>query len=183
MGLLSGLLSGAIRGLIASGVQSVKEEMIEANEDKIRVAAEEAGLAADEYVLSKIQPSIASRCRQSLHDPAKLREVLTHYTDKNLMSVAEARVVWEAHKNDAINAAMERVELYFQTPKDAYRLAEVLGELIPRYILDHCDSVMENEILLNTYILQCVNNEKISVENANLLRECYIKARELSNFK
>ena len=63
-------------------------------------------------------------------------------------------------------------------PMDAYKLANVLKGKAPADVLEHCDSIMHNAVLLETYIMQCENNGRISNRTANFLRESYKKAIE-----
>lgn len=64
---------------------------------------------------------------------------------------------------------------------DAYKLADVLKGQAPASVLEHCDSIMHNAVLLETYIMQCVNNDEISSSTASLLRERYAGARARVN--
>lgn len=78
---------------------------------------------------------------------------------------------------DALETKATATELK-SCPMDAYKLANVLKGKAPADVLEHCDSIMHNAVLLETYIMQCENNGRISNWTANFLRKSYKKAIE-----
>lgn len=52
-------------------------------------------------------------------------------------------------------------------------LANQLKGIAPDEILQHCDSISHKRILLETYLMQCENQEKISHKTAEILLEQY----------
>lgn len=61
---------------------------------------------------------------------------------------------------------------------DAYKLANVLKGKAPADVLERCDSLMHNSVLLETYIMQCETTDRISSHTANFLRESYKESIE-----
>lgn len=131
--------------------------------------AKEYNQSPVEYIFTCLPSTVAADCKMLWYNPAELEKYIkTCITEKRITEIA-AKILLDANLTD-FSQKMKALG-------EPCKLAQLLKDIAPDDILHHCDTVAHNPVLLETYLMQCVNLDKITQETANMLLEKYAQVR------
>lgn len=135
----------------------------------IRQAASENNLSPIEYIWTQIPSDIAAGCKSRFSNLPELEKYLFHCVNqKKIKPVYKFIILDECNKSFSSDSSQNTND----TPA-VITLAEKFKGLAPDHILQHCDSIISKPILVETYLNQCVLQNKISSKTADtILKYC-----------
>lgn len=117
--------------------------------------------------INRIENYLNNCAKESLIRRKTIPAIIKHFVSPEQFE--HWRALKESHhgnratqQNDSIDSVQKKVTL-----------AHKLAGSAPNEILQHCDSISHKRILLETYLMQCKNQGKISQETATMLLEQY----------
>lgn len=131
--------------------------------------AKETNQSPVDYIFTRLPSTVATDCKMLWDNPVELEKYLKAcITEKRITEIA-AKILLDANLKD-FSQKMKALG-------ENCKLAQILKGIAPDDILRHCDTVAHKPVLLETYLMQCVNQDKITQETAKVLLEKYAQVR------
>ena len=173
MGLLEGLVSGAINGAVAMGIRSARNDAAQRKlEAQTKDAAEKAGMSVYAYVKTQLRGAVRKSIEETNGDLDKLERYLQACVDQKLMSAYYRTVIWEEEKGQC---ALRRLQATGGAP---WKPHDILRGLAPEKVLNQCDKDADSYGLQIVYLDQQVVQENVTRETADLILNIYNLARD-----